>query len=470
MSRQYQKRIVIAACFLCSGLLALSQDTTKRRTIDITSTFKPALRESAKINFNAAPPVADTTKPKLIYNLPVENLLFAYVPADLKPVSLSVDSLSGWDYSNFIKVGVGNVHLPYVKAGFSFGNGKNSYINLFADHYSSKGDLPFQKNSLTKVGATGTYKTVNNLEWNGGLGFSSDNYYLYGYKPSTLVYTKDQLRQRFQTIEGKVSMRNIYPTSFGLSYHPSARVSVMTDNHEPQASEANSVLNIPVQKEIGRSAAFNLGLTADLTNYRNKAAVKTTYNNNVFLVSPTVILKTSNLYLQAGIIPSWDNGEFHMLPNAMADITTSDQRFTIQLGWIGYYNKGSYQRFAAINPWLARPDSLLNTRVQEGYFGFKGSTGNHFSYSAKVGYQQHKNIPLFVNDDIDGKTFVIRYEPKLNILQVHGEAEYRVGEKFSAKSVLNWNSFIKIQQESKAWGMIPVEWNTSLRWQLLKDL
>ena len=80
MSIQYQKKIVIAACFLCSGLYTLSQDTTKRRTIDITSTFKPALREAAKINFNAAPPVADTTKPRLLYTLPAENLLFAYVP------------------------------------------------------------------------------------------------------------------------------------------------------------------------------------------------------------------------------------------------------------------------------------------------------------------------------------------------------------------------------------------------------
>ncbi len=57
------------------------------------------------------------------------------------------------------------------------------------------------------------------------------------------------------------------------------------------------------------------------------------------MVSPTVLFKTPNLYLQAGIIPSWERGNFNMLPNAMADITTNDQRFTIQLGWIGYYNK-----------------------------------------------------------------------------------------------------------------------------------
>ncbi len=446
-----------------------AQDTSKRRTIDITSTFKPVLREASKLNFEAAPVIADTTRPTLQYNIPAENLLFAYQPAQLKPVALEADSLTDWAYSNFIKVGFGNVHQPYVKAGFSFGDAENSFFNIFADHYTSKGDLPFQKNSLSKVGATLTYKTPKSLEWNAGLGFSSDDYFLYGYRPQTLNYTKDQLRQRFQTIEGKVSLRNIIPTDFGLSYHPSARVSVFTDNHDPRATEANTVVNLPVQKNFGKTTAFHLGVTADLTSYRNEGNLKETENNNLYMISPSVLLKTPNLFLQAGIIPSWDRGFFHMLPNLMADITTNDKRFTLQLGWIGYYNKGSYQRFASINPWLAQPDSLLNTRVQEGYVGFKGSISDHFSYSAKVGYQQHKDIPLFVNDPGDGKTFVILYEDKLNIFQTHAEAEYRVGEKFVAKSVFNWN-FFKIQEYDKAWGMIPLELNTSIRLQLLRDL
>jgi hypothetical protein len=463
------KYLIIAAAVLLWSVTGFSQDTTKRKTIEITSTFKPVLREQSKLNFQASPVVVDTSKPRLVYNIPAENLLFAYQAAELKPVALEVDSLTGWNYSNFIKVGIGNVHQPYVKAGFSFGDKQNTFFNIFADHYTSKGDLPFQKNSLSKVGATLTYKTPKSLEWTAGAGFTSDDYYLYGFQPDTLKFTKEQLRQRFQTIEGKVSLRNILPTSFGLSYNPSVRVSVFTDNHSPSGSEANTVVNLPVQKNFGKTTAFNLGLTADLTNYRNAALPKKTDNNNVYMISPTVLLKSPNLYLHAGIIPSWDNGDFHMLPNAMADITTNDQRFTLQLGWIGYYNKGSYQRFASINPWLARPDSLLNTRVQEGYVGFKGSTGDHISYSAKVGYQQHKNIPLFVNDAIDGKTFIILYEDKLNTFQTHAEAEYRVGEKFSAKGIFNWNVF-KVQRQAKPWGLIPLELTTNLRWQILKDL
>ncbi|HUQ64925.1 MAG TPA: hypothetical protein VM101_02150 [Flavitalea sp.] len=463
------KYFLIAITAINISLYSSAQDSTKRRTIDITSTFKPVLRDPSKLNFQASPVNADTTPPKLAYNIPAENLLFKYQPVELKPVSLDPDSSADWGYSNFIKLGIGNVHQPYVKAGFSFGDGENTFFNIFADHYTSKGHLPFQKNSLSKVGAMVTYKTPTSLEWTAGLGFTSDDYYLYGFRPDTLNFTKNQLKQRFQTIEGRVSLRNIEPTDFGLSYNPSARVSVFTDNHKPDASEANSVVTLPVQKNFGKSTAFNLGVTADLTNYRNEALSKKTDNNNIFLINPSVLLKTPNLYLQAGITPSWDNGNFHMLPNAMADITTDDQRFTLQLGWIGYYNKGSYQRFASINPWLARPDSLLNTRVQEGYVGFKGSIFDHLSYSAKIGFQQHRNMPLFVNDNKDGKTFVILYEDKLNIFQTHAEAEYRFGEKFSAKGTFNWNIF-NMQSQERAWGLIPLELTTGLRWQVMRDL
>jgi hypothetical protein len=140
----------------------------------------------------------------------------------------------------------------FYKSRIQFGDGENTFFNIFADHYTSKGDLPFQKNRLSKVGASMTYKTPKSLEWNAGLGFTSDDYYLYGFRPDTLKFTKDQLKQRFETIDGRVSLRNIIPTEFGLSYNPSARVSVFNDNHTPNASEANSVITLPVQKNFGK--------------------------------------------------------------------------------------------------------------------------------------------------------------------------------------------------------------------------
>src|SRR5829696_9078529 len=70
-----------------------AQDTIirKPRTVEVTSTFKPVLKDAAKINFNATPPTADTTRPRLQYVVPNQNLLFAYQPGTLKPLALTID-------------------------------------------------------------------------------------------------------------------------------------------------------------------------------------------------------------------------------------------------------------------------------------------------------------------------------------------------------------------------------------------
>jgi hypothetical protein len=188
-------------------------------------------------------------------------------------------------------------------------------------------------------------------------------------------------------------------------------------------------------------------------------------------VNPAFLIKTPNLYLQASVIPSWDHSQFYLLPNFIADISTNDKRFGIQLGWIGYYDKGSYKRFESINPWLAQPDlALLNTRVQERYAGFKGSIDQHFSYSAKIGFNLYKNMALFVNDSVGGgRQFDVRYEKSMETLNVHGELSYIQGEVFTATASLTYNQFHKLQTEAKAWGLLPLELAANLKWQAFKD-
>ena len=65
--------------------------------------------------------------------------------------------------------------------------------------------LPFQKNSLTSVGAAATYKTLNNHEWNAKLGFSSDDYFLYGFEPDNSAIFKTAIETTFPDHRRKVA-------------------------------------------------------------------------------------------------------------------------------------------------------------------------------------------------------------------------------------------------------------------------
>jgi hypothetical protein len=467
---QYKKILLLFSFALLVFSFAFSQDTTgKRRSIDITSSFKPVLREAVKINFNAAAPVVDTSKPKLTYSIPQQNLLLGYLPAQLKPVALQIDTVNAWKYSNYIKLGAGNVHIPYAQAGFSFGDGKNSFFNAFAKGYTSKGKYnDFQKNNYAAVSLDGTVRTAANLEWNGNIGFKSEDYFFYGYQPQTLVFTKDQLRQRFQAYQGKLSLRNMQATEYGLTYSPNIKIDVFGGNNfMGKATETNTLLNLPLTKTFGETFSFNLGLTADLTHY--KPVTTDAIQNNLFYVSPAVHVKADNFTLTAGVSPAWDNKLFHLLPNIMADVVTNDKSFTLQAGWIGYYDKGSYQRYAAINPWIAEPTSLLNTRSQELYAGIKGSILDHFSYSAKVSAVQYRNLALFANDSIDGKTFKVLTTPSVQAIKIHGEIAWTQGEDISWINGITATNYTKVEGQLAPWGLSPLEINSSLRWQMFKD-
>lgn len=446
-----------------------AQDGTPKKTIDITSTFKPVLRDAVKLNFSAALPAFDTIRPVMDYAIPQQQVKLPYQAGSLNPVALQTDSLVPWENSHFLKVGVGNIHIPYLQGAFSGGNGRTSFLNLYGEMYAAKGKKPYQKNNLSDLQLRAAFKLGENHELSGKVGFKGQDYFLYGFRPDTLDFSKTELRQRFQTVDGLVSLRNTTPTTYGLNYSPNLKISAFSGkNNGRKATEENFVANLPLQKTFGKSFGFNLGFTADITRYTpsDRSVIK----NNLFLLSPALLLKTPNAYIQTGIIPSWDNKVFNMLPNILAEMTTNDQRLTLQAGWIGYYNKGSYQRFAGINPWLAQPTELLNHRIRELYVGFKGSLANHFTYSAKGSYSKQHNVNLFVNDQVDGKTFETVYSPNLEVLQFHGELGYMRGEEFSFKSGITYNNFTKIDGQTRAWGLLPFEFNGALRWKILKDL
>ena len=296
-----------------------------------------------------------------------------------------------------------------------------------------------------------------------------DRTYKYGYEPSTLDFAKDSLKVNFQTIAGRVSMHNINKTDFGLTYAPEVKIDVFTDNRNN--NESNTVVNLPVEKTVGKSFAVNLGVTFDLTRLSPKN--KTAFNNTIWYISPSVIYKTPNLLLQGGIRPSWDNKSSKIFPNVLAEIGTDDKRFFFNAGWTGYIRKTTYQYLASQNPWLWLPSSFLNTWVEERFAGFKGSVGDHFSYSAKLAFNKLKNQPLFINDTtpgLGGKSFIVVNEPRINVLHLGGQLGYTVQEKFSVVAGWNFNQYTGLKEQKKAWGLIPLELNAAMRVQVIKDL
>lgn len=444
---------------------AQSFDTTKK-TVVITSAYKPSLKPAAKINFTAPSPFIDTIKPILKYEIPSQNLFFSYQPTVLKPLALSSENNIQWVNNNYIKLGFGNYSTIYGDAGVSFGDGVNSFINLNGKHLSQKGGLPFQQYNKSGLNLNGIFSSDGNTEWRGGLGFETSSQYYYGFQPDSLVFQKDSIKQRYSNISATIGLMNKQANEYGISYSPSLSFNLFFDNRK--ASETNILLNAPMTKVFDENLSLNVGLVADITSLKTMNGDKV--KNNLFYMTPAFVIKRSSFSLNVGVTPSWDNANFHALPNITAVVKIKDESFVLQGGWIGYYQKNNYQSLAGINPFISQPSFLFNTRIMETYAGLKGSGGSYLSYNAKVGIRSFRSAALFINDSLDGKTFLITPEEKMNSLMIHGELGYSVQEKFSLLAGITVNNYSNLKSNDKAWGMLPLEITGALRWQVLEEL
>jgi hypothetical protein len=237
-------KIVIVLIFLLSisGSVFSQRDTTKKQSIDITSSYKPVLRNAVKINFSASNLPADTSKAVGQYNIPAQNLFYTYQPISLKPLALTMDTALELGVRNFIKVGFGNLSTPYASAGFSFGDGKKSLVNLYADYISSKGEIVNQTFSQLNIKGSGSYFT-DKSEVYGTVGLSQQDYSLYGYDHLMHNYSKSDVLQRFQDITVKGGIRNKAENETGINYNPSVQINVFS-NQKFFAARGSSGENI----------------------------------------------------------------------------------------------------------------------------------------------------------------------------------------------------------------------------------
>ncbi|HZH36244.1 MAG TPA: hypothetical protein VEX65_03160 [Flavisolibacter sp.] len=338
------KLSILAIAILFFAIATQAQDTTGKK-VKITSSFKPVLKDAAKVNFNAAPPNTDTSRPRLQYTIPNQNLNFAFQPGTLRPLALRSDTGSTWTNENYVKAGFGNFKTPFAQVGLSVGDGTKAGVNLYGRHTSSRGRLKFQDYSTTNIELNSFLKS-GNIEWNVRLGALQENFNKYGFEPKNRTYPEDSIKVQWQTWRGRVSFHNINRTDLGISYSPELRIDAFSDRLGN--SESNTYLNIPVQKSLGKTFAVDLSLTASLSRYKpeNKADV----NNNFISISPSLLYRSANVSLQAGIRPSWDKGQSKLFPNIMAEIASTDKRFSFQAGWVGYLRNAGYQYMANINP------------------------------------------------------------------------------------------------------------------------
>ena len=199
-------------------------------------------------------------------------------------------------------------------------------------------------------------------------------------------------------------------------------------------------------------------------------ASSTHIKNNLFQLAPEVIYAGDNFNFHGGITPSWNNKDFSFLPNLYAEVPLHENVVIIQGGWIGRYITNSFRTLSGENPYIQDPIFMKNTKEMQYYGGIKATISKHFNFNAKVAYLSYKDMPLYINDNFDGKSFIISNERNLKNFQIHGDMNFINQDKFTLTAGLDLNTYTGLTDNTKAWGLYPLKLNGSLRWHLLEQL
>ncbi len=465
---------------LITGVLTLSfanlfaqKDTSKSQSVNITSAYKPEIKEPSKINFSGSQLTPDITRETLQYNIPKQNLYYSYAPIPLRPLALAMDTSIALGDRYYVKAGFGNLSTPYLKAGAGFGDGKTNLVNVTGEYHSSKGkDIQYQDYSMIGLQLAGSYFLPKN-EVSGILHFQKNDWYKYGYDHALFPnINKNDIKQNLQDVGLKMAFKNTAINSLNINYQPSLEVGNFSNKNF--ASELYAKVNVPVEKVFEGGVSAKVDFTADISRFKSQDILPLNYtiNNNLVYVTPSINYNSKEIKFSGGVTPSWNNGKFNLLPAITGEVQLADQVFSLQAGWIGRFVKNSYRNLINVNPYLVPSATQLNTKETEYYGGIKASLANHFTVNAKAGLVKYEDLPLFINDTASAKqnNFLIVNESKIKNFRVQGDISYINQEKFSLTGGLTLNAYTGLKDNQHAWGTLPMEFKGALRWKPIKDL
>ncbi len=447
-------------------LISKAQDTSRRQTIEITSSYKPSLLNNVKINLYASPISPDTTHPRLAYFIPPQNLFYPYQPIPLKPLALRADTSLQLGGRNQLKAGFGNYTTPYVSGAFSFGDGKHNLGNIYGDYISSRGKIQNQDFSEIQLKGTGSIFSARN-ETYAGIGFAQHEYYQYGYDHDIDSFNKANIRRSYQDLSASVGFRNIMANDLGINYNP--HLEVHEFSREGAANETTLLFNLPAEKKFSDAVSFKVTASGNFDTYQLKNA-PSSITNTLFQLAPEFTYYSAQFTLHAGISPTWNSGVLAVLPNLYAEAQLPDNILVIQAGLVGRYIPNSFRTLSAENPYMQDPVFMNNTKEVQFYGGIKATVGKHFNFNAKAAFITYHDMPLFINDTLAGNTFYISNESKMNDLQIHGDLNFISQDKFTVTGALDMNSYTGLQDNGKAWGLYPLKLTGSLRWNAFDQL
>jgi len=430
-------KLYTIAALIVANLPAFAQDTLRTDWVDVVKAFKPILSESMKIQSNPNPEIPETQTPVFSYEVPEKRMDGQPTLYTIKPLSLGTSLLPKLK-NNYTKIGYGNYNAPLFETYLNTTRNKNLQAGLFVKHlsFNPNGDRQFSNNTVYGFGKRFLGSGI----------LSADALYyrnvvnLYGYNTLADVGPNNNIKQKFQTIEGKVGYQNILKDTSKLSYKLDGGFYNFSDNRD--VTENDFKLYGTFGKRInGNPLDIKTGVNISNLKFGN-----TEYNRVFVDINPRYKLNMDQLYINLGFNSTFFNDStgttFYFFPIAEAGINLIKNSLTTYVGITGNLQRNTYRSIANENPFV-RSAGFRNTENSfELYGGLKGIISPQTSFLLNASLANVKNLLFYVGDSANLNSQKVVFDTKSSsVFNVKAELNHEFGNQFLLGFVMNYYSY-----------------------------
>jgi len=443
------KKLFTILFALCAPML-FAQSGDLDDEIVITANYKPVLADAVKVKILPEIPDKQIKADSQQYDVPEKYLAVPYEAPDVRPLVMATEPPDPVP-NVFAKIGAGNRALPYLEiyANSGLHNQKRAESNrtmwaAHAGYINAGGKLENQAYSELRTSFDIT-RYFEPVALSGGVLFDHDIVHFYGYDNDSFSFPGSEVRQVFQTLGANVGLKNSQQNDAHIDHDTRLKFTYTSDRFNQ--SEINPKFSTAITKELDNK---NRILGKMLLDYTGFSSDSTQRNQFIAGFNPAFRLQRDVWHAQAGINTGVDDIGFFFFPDLGFERQLAGKDFVIYAGWNGAPKNNGLKSFSSVNPFIAADPTMLTSREQDRFIGFKGNPAPSFSYNFKFSNKQVRNMPLFVVDTTDGRTFNVTYDSVTLINQLHGEIGIGHGEKVRVTLSGDFLSFA-LSNQAHAW-------------------
>lgn len=462
----FMKYIPFMAVLIFSVDIAMAQNAkSKKEEISITSSFKPSILKTSKIEFYAAPPSKEESPYNFKY-LPSHGVNNTTMPGfSIKPLAKIAGEVSEDSAGFFAKLGYGNLQNPLAQLAYQSTN-KSSDFSVWVDHSSAKSNIEDQQNDQTSAGISFENMINQSQRIFVFAGYDLSNFKQYGFDHDKFTFPKNELIQRFNNISAGATFTQLLGEENRTSISPEFFVNNFSSNKS--VSEFSGSANVVVKHQFG--AKFGVDFTPQINLISYKNALDSSRLYNLTQLPLNFIYLNKKFKFEGGVNTAFYKSKLKFAPtlNLSYKLGESDVNLLAQVR--NDFSINSFHYLAVSNPFIQAPDSLSIAHKTDYVVGLNWEDGKGLQVNVLAGITQFSDLPLYVNTGASGKDMKVLVETSLNAITLNANLDYVFSDKFLIKSAAEIFVFGKQQTYKEAYGLIPVRLSFGGEWKPFSPL